>query len=170
MSYYEKISFGGWIEFAVADTGIGMTPEQQAKLFAEFTQADVTTAQRFGGTGLGLAITRKLARLMGGDVTVASEPQRFGIHSASSGRGKTLIEATQSPILIEIRQTKFASDSSRPAGDYGEMATCTPMAAIPNVILFYEQQSSPLLSIQSVHRRKEAIPLDQPWFKITADV
>ena len=58
----------------MADTGIGMTAEQQAKLFAEFTQADATTAQRFGGTGLGLAITRRLARLMGGDVTVASEP------------------------------------------------------------------------------------------------
>ena len=70
-----KVANGGhWIEFAVADTGIGMTPEQQAKLFAEFSQADATTAQRFGGTGLGLAITRKLARLMGGDVTVASEP------------------------------------------------------------------------------------------------
>jgi signal transduction histidine kinase len=62
-----------WIELAVADTGIGMTPEQQAKLFEEFTQADATTAQRFGGTGLGLAITRKLARMMGGDVTVTSE-------------------------------------------------------------------------------------------------
>ena len=57
-----------------SDTGIGMTPEQQAKLFEEFTQADATTAQRFGGTGLGLAITRKLARMMGGDVTVTSEP------------------------------------------------------------------------------------------------
>jgi GAF domain-containing protein len=62
-----------WIELAVADSGIGMTPEQQAKLFEEFSQADATTAQRFGGTGLGLAITRKLARMMGGDVTVASE-------------------------------------------------------------------------------------------------
>jgi signal transduction histidine kinase len=63
-----------WIELSVADTGIGMTPEQQAKLFEEFTQADATTAQRFGGTGLGLAIARKLARMMGGDVTVMSEP------------------------------------------------------------------------------------------------
>jgi signal transduction histidine kinase len=63
-----------WIELAVADTGIGMTPEQQAKLFEEFSQAEATTAQRFGGTGLGLALSRKLARMMGGDVTVASEP------------------------------------------------------------------------------------------------
>jgi signal transduction histidine kinase len=62
-----------WIELAVADTGIGMTAEQQAKLFEEFSQADRTTAQRFGGTGLGLAITRKLVRMMSGDVTVASE-------------------------------------------------------------------------------------------------
>jgi len=67
------------VEFAVADTGIGMTAEQQAKLFEEFSQADATTAQRFGGTGLGLAITRKLARMMGGDVTVASEPGKGSV-------------------------------------------------------------------------------------------
>jgi GAF domain-containing protein len=75
-----KVSNGSnFVEFAVSDTGIGMTAEQQAKLFAEFTQADRTTAQRFGGTGLGLAITRKLARMMGGDVTVASEPGKGSI-------------------------------------------------------------------------------------------
>jgi len=68
-----------WIELSVSDTGIGMTPEQQAKLFEEFSQADKTTAQRFGGTGLGLAITRKLARMMGGDVTVASEPGKGSV-------------------------------------------------------------------------------------------
>jgi signal transduction histidine kinase len=70
-----KVSNGSssFVEFAVSDTGIGMTAEQQAKLFEEFSQADATTAQRFGGTGLGLAITRKLARMMGGDATVASE-------------------------------------------------------------------------------------------------
>jgi two-component system NtrC family sensor kinase len=68
-----------FVEFAVSDTGIGMTAEQQAKLFEEFTQADRTTAQHFGGTGLGLAITRKLARMMGGDVTVASEPGKGSV-------------------------------------------------------------------------------------------
>jgi signal transduction histidine kinase len=70
-----KVANGGnWIELAVCDSGIGMTSEQQAKLFAEFTQADSLTARKFGGTGLGLAISRKLARMMGGDVTVASAP------------------------------------------------------------------------------------------------
>ncbi len=63
-----------WVELAVADTGIGLTAEQQAKLFQEFTQADSLTARRYGGTGLGLALSRKLARMMGGDVTVTSEP------------------------------------------------------------------------------------------------
>jgi signal transduction histidine kinase/CheY-like chemotaxis protein/HAMP domain-containing protein len=75
-----KVADGrNWVEFAVADTGIGMTPEQQAKLFEEFTQADSSTARRYGGTGLGLAITRKLARMMGGDVMVASEPGKGSI-------------------------------------------------------------------------------------------
>jgi signal transduction histidine kinase/putative methionine-R-sulfoxide reductase with GAF domain len=75
-----RVSSGGhWIELSISDTGIGMTPEQQAKLFEEFTQADATTAQRFGGTGLGLAITRKLARMMGGDVTVTSEPGKGSV-------------------------------------------------------------------------------------------
>ena len=70
---------GEWIELAVADSGIGMTAEQQAKLFEDFTQADASTAQRFGGTGLGLAISRKLARMMGGDVTVTSEPGKGSV-------------------------------------------------------------------------------------------
>jgi signal transduction histidine kinase len=68
-----------WVELAVADSGIGLTAEQQAKLFQEFTQADSLTSRRYGGTGLGLAITRKLARMMGGDVTVASEPGKGSV-------------------------------------------------------------------------------------------
>jgi signal transduction histidine kinase len=62
-----------WIEFDVADTGIGLTAEQQASLFQDFTQADSLTSRHYGGTGLGLALSRKLARMMGGDVTVMSE-------------------------------------------------------------------------------------------------
>jgi two-component system, NtrC family, sensor kinase len=68
-----------WVELAVADSGIGMTAEQQAKLFQEFTQADSLTARRYGGTGLGLALSRKLARMMGGDVTVTSDPGKGSV-------------------------------------------------------------------------------------------
>jgi signal transduction histidine kinase len=77
-----------WVELAVADSGIGMTAEQQAKLFQDFTQADSLTARRYGGTGLGLAISRKLARMMGGDVTVVSELGKgsvFAVRLPSSG-------------------------------------------------------------------------------------
>jgi PAS domain S-box-containing protein len=66
-------SAGDWIEIAVSDTGIGMTEDQVARLFNAFTQADATTARRFGGTGLGLAITQRMMQLLGGDVSVVSK-------------------------------------------------------------------------------------------------
>jgi adenylate cyclase len=75
-----KVADGqNWVELAVADTGIGLNAEQQAKLFQDFTQADSLTARRYGGTGLGLALSRKLARMMGGDVTVTSEAGKGSI-------------------------------------------------------------------------------------------
>ena len=90
-----------WIEVAVSDTGVGMTPEQQAKLFEEFTQADATTAQRFGGTGLGLAIARKLARMMGGDVTVASEPGKGSVFTVCLPRScRTVIRLPSQTIGV----------------------------------------------------------------------
>jgi signal transduction histidine kinase len=61
-----------WVVFEVADTGIGMTPEQQIKLFQPFSQADETTTRRFGGTGLGLALTRHIADMLGGEVHLCS--------------------------------------------------------------------------------------------------
>jgi PAS domain S-box-containing protein len=62
-----------WVIFAVSDTGIGMTPEQMGKVFQEFSQADSSTTRDYGGTGLGLTLSRRLCRMMGGDITVASE-------------------------------------------------------------------------------------------------
>lgn len=61
------------LEFEVIDTGIGMTPDQMGRLFEPFTQADATCSRTFGGTGLGLAISRRLARMLGGDISVVSE-------------------------------------------------------------------------------------------------
>jgi len=99
----------GWIELAVADTGIGMTAEQQAKLFEEFTQADSSTARQYGGTGLGLAITRKLARMMGGDVTVTSEPGKGSVFTVrlpgsadSQTRSSTGSDGRRSPTADRV--------------------------------------------------------------------
>src|ERR1700687_2694578 len=94
-----------WIEFAVSNTGIGMTPEQQAKLFEEFTQADSSTARKYGGTALGLAICRKLARMMGGDVTLTSEPGKGSVFTARLPAGAH--ETAKSPVR---------PDSGRPSG------------------------------------------------------
>jgi DNA-binding response OmpR family regulator len=69
----ENTSGREWITLQVKDTGIGMTREQLGRMFQAFSQADATTVRKYGGTGLGLAITRHFCRMMGGDVTVASE-------------------------------------------------------------------------------------------------
>jgi signal transduction histidine kinase len=65
-----------WITIAVADTGIGMTPEQMGKLFQEFSQADASTTRKYGGTDLGLAISKRFCQMTGGDITVESEVGR----------------------------------------------------------------------------------------------
>jgi len=64
----------GWIEIRVRDSGIGMTEEQMGRLFEAFSQAEVSTAAKYGGTGLGLAISRRFCRMLGGDVDVESSP------------------------------------------------------------------------------------------------
>jgi signal transduction histidine kinase len=91
-----------WITLAVADTGIGMTPEQMGKLFQEFSQASSATASKYGGTGLGLAISRRFCQMMGGDITVESEPGRG---SAFTIRLPRIVEAPKEVVPANAART-----------------------------------------------------------------
>ncbi len=80
------------LSFKVQDTGIGLTPEQQAKLFQSFSQADSSTTRQFGGTGLGLVISRKIAQMMSGDISVESEVNVGSVFSFRVRLDKPLVD------------------------------------------------------------------------------
>ncbi len=98
----ESEATGDWMRIAVSDSGIGMTPQQMAKLFEAFSQADASTTRKFGGTGLGLAISRRFCRMMGGDITVASE----------YGKGSTFTILVPATVAEPEEQPRTAAASS----------------------------------------------------------
>ncbi|MFI4917842.1 MAG: ATP-binding protein, partial [Phycisphaerales bacterium JB060] len=76
---YERWAGSGLLHIDIKDTGIGMTPEQLEHAFTAFTQADASTTRRYGGSGLGLRISKRLAEMLGGDISVQSEPGRGSV-------------------------------------------------------------------------------------------
>ncbi|MGB0766533.1 MAG: ATP-binding protein [Phycisphaeraceae bacterium] len=110
------------IVFAVSDTGIGMSDEQMGKLFRPFTQADASTTRKFGGTGLGLTITRKIARLLGGDVTVTSVPGEGSTFELAVDTGDLAgVDLVQSADVVVTATTPAKPVSSQADGIAGRV-------------------------------------------------
>jgi PAS domain S-box-containing protein len=109
------------LRFEVIDTGIGMTPEQQARLFSAFSQGDTSTTRRFGGTGLGLMISKRLARMLGGDVSVVSEYRR----------GSTFIVQVDTGLLegVPLLDSPGEQGGAMPDPDDTEFAAAAPLHA-----------------------------------------
>jgi PAS domain S-box-containing protein len=168
------------VRFEVQDTGIGLTPEQIAKLFQSFSQADTSTTRKYGGTGLGLAISKRLAELMGGEVGVSSEPgkgstffftARLGrgerrsrrLEPTADLRGRRVLAVDDNPLALQtlaemLRSMTFRVDEAASGADALALVRAADAAGDPYGIAFLDWRMPGMDGIEAA-RRIDALPL-----------
>jgi PAS domain S-box-containing protein len=131
------------LHFSVSDTGVGISADKQALIFEAFAQADNSTTRKFGGTGLGLSISSRLVSLMGGKITVESEPNQGSMFhfTAHFGLQKTTAAKAIAPAGSENPTVKKAPDTRRPL----------------RVLLVEDNTLNQILAERLIHRRGDEI-------------
>ncbi|WP_288379666.1 response regulator [uncultured Massilia sp.] len=128
----------GWVQFGVRDSGIGIAPEQQDKIFDAFHQADGTTSRRFGGTGLGLSISRDLTSLLGGSLSVSSTPGEGSLFTLSLPRNGAVAAtppaapAMPAPVRQALPAAPAAPAAAAPAAVAPAPANVDPPTVFPD--------------------------------------
>ena len=110
----QEIENAPFIRFDVEDTGIGISQEKQDEIFDTFVQADNSTSREFGGTGLGLAISKRLAELLGGQLTMTSEVEKGSVFSITIPAG---IDVTKQPFLDRQNITSYIEAGNKQANE-----------------------------------------------------
>jgi signal transduction histidine kinase/CheY-like chemotaxis protein len=124
---------GVWLEIQITDTGIGIPDDKQALIFDVFTQADSSTARRFGGSGLGLAISRNLVQLMGGDISVTSKLGRgscFSFHIQLQRASSSPAHQHQVPTHLAGQTVLVVDDNASSRLVLTKRLTCAGMHAV----------------------------------------
>ena len=171
---------GGRVAFAVADTGIGIEPEAQQRIFRPFEQADGSTSRRYGGTGLGLAIVSQLVRQMGGEVTLESEPGRGSRFSfeidlpavegateaapgartagAAARHGLRVLLVDDNPVNLKLAVRLLEREGHRPATASDGRQALAALAAEPFDVVLMDVQMPVMDGLEATAelRRREA--------------
>lgn len=174
---YDQLA--GTLRFSVADTGIGMEPEQVERLFAPFSQADTSMSRRFGGTGLGLSISRRLAHMLGGDIRVESRAgvgSTFVLMIAAELYPDTVLLTGESTPPPASERTAISHAVAKPTVNLsGRILLAEDVPANQKLISFLLQKNGAEVEVvengrQAVERATLALQQGKPFDLILMDI
>jgi signal transduction histidine kinase/CheY-like chemotaxis protein len=170
------------LHIAIRDTGIGMTPDEQARVFQAFTQANADTAKRFGGTGLGLGISKSLVEAMGGTLhleSIAGKGSTFIVslplkaqaqsHEAQRLSGRHYVLMMQDCMMRYDLQKSLEAQGATTTTQLANALTCSEILASAATAVICDATSAPLLHRMAKARAKQKKSLPQIWLTVNPE-